>query len=183
MVVVNRDRLMTQVVMCEEGSVGTFEERIEWIKDNRGFKSGRAISTAAGLSPSTVNNIAMRERETGKLGADAETIARLAETARVNARWLLTGEGTPDERGSGTMAAIEPPALPTNPDIDPGVMKLVKDDLTNPKKFPQYPSDLVFFVLGQLRWKHSRAITYTDVMEAAREDMDLMLERGEWPLK
>lgn len=174
---------MTQVVMCEEGSVGTFEERIGWVLANRGFKSGRALADAANLSPSTINNMIMRERRDGKLGADADTIAKIAAVAKVSHGWLLTGQGSPDERGSGAMPAVAPGELPTNPDIDPGVMKMVKDDLSNPKKYPQFPKELVYFVLGQLRWKHTRAITYQDALTAAVEDMNEMLKNNEWPLK
>lgn len=76
----------------------TYRERIEWIMRNRQFKSGRALSLAAGLSPATVNNLLMRERRTGSAALDSDSLAALARAADVDADWLATGRGRPDAR-------------------------------------------------------------------------------------
>jgi phage repressor protein C with HTH and peptisase S24 domain len=80
--------------------VSSYRERIDWIMRNRHFKSGRALSMTAGLSPATVNNLLMRERREGSASLDAESLAAIAAVAKVDPQWLATGAGEP-EPGAG----------------------------------------------------------------------------------
>jgi hypothetical protein len=80
--------------------VSSYRERIDWIMRNRHFKSGRALSMAAGLSPATVNNLLMRERREGSASLDAESLAAISAVAKVDPQWLATGAGEP-EPGAG----------------------------------------------------------------------------------
>jgi hypothetical protein len=73
---------------------------------------------------------------------------------------------------------------PANPDVANDVLLKVYDDLCDTRKFPQaYPRELARYVLGQLRWRHKRALTYEEVLWGAKDDMDRLIEQGKWPPK
>lgn len=67
-------------------------ERVRWIVDYRGFESAKALSEAAGLSQNHAGMII-----NGKVtNPQRDTLEKIAKTARVNYRWLVTGEGPVD---------------------------------------------------------------------------------------
>ncbi len=118
-----------------------------------------------------------------------ETVAALAALARSceapsevpTQDWLACVLGEPvSEPDSEDPEDSDVP--PENPDIDATTMRLVYQDLKDAEKYG-YPRELVRHVLADLRWHHKRPLTYRYVLSAAREDIDLTLERGEWPPK
>ena len=84
------------------GPVPGLPERLRWITQHRGFGSMRALSLAADLSESHVGLIVRGVVQEGGVGT--ATLEKIARAARVDFRWLVTGEGSPD--------AAPPPAGP-----------------------------------------------------------------------
>lgn len=118
----------------------TFEERLEWALDRRGM-SRRGLSLESGAAGSYLNTLVTRLREAHVAAEErgetldeavflgrknSETIRRIAARAGVSARWLETGEGSPEDGTVGaTLArqtewpgalrealAARPPAIP-----------------------------------------------------------------------
>jgi len=106
--------LTTSVVKCDV-STGqkkpesldrmTFEERVQWVLDNRPHlrKSRRHWARLAGLSDKTLNQAVLRSRtaEDNSPSMSVDSSQKLAETAHVDRRWLEAGIGSPDQTRAG----------------------------------------------------------------------------------
>jgi len=96
------------------GGVSTLSERIVFILENCRQKDGtkwdaKALSRAAGLSPSHVNM--MKNGRVMKPGG--EVLAQIARAAQVSSRWLTTGEGPVTEPAAAADADDHSPRFAT----------------------------------------------------------------------
>ena len=90
----------------------TYGARFSWIFEHRNTSAYR-LSSEAGLADSYLRGLLRQEAAGKKIRPGAEAIAKLAKVARVDARWLAEGVGSPD--GSSPAAAPAPAPEPPPP--------------------------------------------------------------------
>jgi transcriptional regulator with XRE-family HTH domain len=78
-------------------------ERVSLAFKRSGFRSLRAWSSAAGLSEGYAEHVASGRR--GKR-PNAEHLRKLAEAAKVDPQWLMTGVGSPDREPPSTRLVV-----------------------------------------------------------------------------
>lgn len=91
----------------------TLAERIEWILRRHGIGQ-RELSRRAGLDVAHIGQFLARARKDPNVSLNADTLAKVANGAKVSMRWLATGEGPPEDSAAlrGVEFAQEPGAAP-----------------------------------------------------------------------
>jgi len=74
----------------------TLQQRLEWIRDTKFGGSARKMSLGCGLSHSHVTAILRKLRSHSRAAIEIDTLAKIAEGAKIRVDWLLNGAGIRD---------------------------------------------------------------------------------------
>lgn len=82
-------------------------ERLRWARMRAGFERAKDAAESIGINPVTYRSYEKRPDQAGARNIDHQIAARVAKKYKVSWRWLLAGEGSPDDDQSPTMREAE----------------------------------------------------------------------------
>lgn len=86
-------------------------DRLRWIAEQRGIDQ-RTLGIKAGLAESFLSAYLQRAQQNPKATIAADAAAKLADTWRVDLRWLITGEGSPELSPEDAYRVVYDPRYP-----------------------------------------------------------------------
>lgn len=72
-------------------------ERLRWARAKAGFERAKDAADSMGIKDVTYRSYERRPDQAGARNMDHQLAARFAKKYKVSWRWLLAGEGSPDE--------------------------------------------------------------------------------------